>query len=99
MSKPRLRLVSSSNDAQPEALIWQRGRGLRPLVLPGDARTIPSVSEASIWEAGLELVHLGLLTSCRNYAAFVQASIAVLDLCTIPEIAWEFEPAERMRER
>ena len=99
MSKPRLRLVCSSNDAQPEALIWQRGRGLRPLVLPRDGRTEPSASELSVWEAGLELVHLGLLTSCRNYAAFVQASIAVLDLCTTPEVAWQFEPAERTRER
>jgi len=99
MSKPRLRLVCSSNDAQPEALVWQRGRGLRLLVLPKDARTEPSAPQVSVWEAGLELVHLGLLTSCRNYTAFVQASIAVLDLYTTPEVAWAFAPAERMRER
>ncbi|MGQ0684012.1 hypothetical protein [Bradyrhizobium sp.] len=96
MSKPRLRLVHSSNDTEPAALIWQRGRGLRPLVLQGEGHAGPSASE-EIWEAGLELVHLGLLTSCRNYLAFVQATIAVLDLCTNPEEAIAFGSAERAR--
>lgn len=85
MSKPHLRLVHSSNETQPAALVWQRGRGLRPLVRQKDLVAASSVLEENVWERGLELVHLGLLTSCRNYAAFMQAASAVLDLCTHPE--------------
>ena len=98
MSRPRLRLVHSSNDTEPAALVWQRSHGFRPLVLQGEANS--AASGASVWDAGLELVHLALLRSCRNYVAFVQATIAVLDLCTNREeaAAWDFVPAERVRE-
>lgn len=67
MSKPRLRLVHSSNGTEPVEL---RAR---------------SAFEQSPWETGLELIHLGLLVSCRNYVTLMQATVAVLELCTDPE--------------
>jgi hypothetical protein len=84
MSKSRLRLVHSSNGTQPGAQRRQRSRGFQPLVIQGGVRA-RSALEENIWEAGVELVHLGLLASCRNYLTFVQASMAVLELCTDPD--------------
>jgi len=83
MSKPSLRLVCSSNGTQPGTLGRRRSRGFEPLVIQGGRAS--SALEENVWEAGLELVHLGLLASCRNYVAFVQASMTVLELCTDPE--------------
>jgi hypothetical protein len=78
MSKPRLRLVHSSNGTQPGAVHRQRDRSFRPLVIQGDARAKSAPRESS-WEAGLKLINLGFLASCRNYLAFVQATMAVLE--------------------
>ena len=83
MSKPRLRLVYSSNGTQPGALGRGSSRGFEPLVIQGGRASF--VLEESVWEAGVDLVHLGLLASCRNYLTFVQASVTVLELCTDPE--------------
>jgi hypothetical protein len=83
MSKPRLRLVYSSNGTQLGALGRRRSRGFEPPVIQGGGASF--ALEESVWEAGVELVHLGLLASCRNYLTFVQASVTVLELCTDPE--------------
>lgn len=83
MSKTRLRLVYSSNGTQPGALGRRRSRDFEPLVIQGGRASF--ALEESVWEAGVELVHLGLLASCRNYLTFVQASVTVLELCTDPE--------------
>ncbi len=78
MPKPRLRLVHSSNGTRL-GVYRQRDRSFRPLVIQG-ARAKSAPRESS-WEAGLELINLGFLASCRNYLAFLQASIAVLEAC------------------
>jgi hypothetical protein len=80
MLKPRLRLVHSSNGTEPREVRRSRDRSFRPLVIQGGARAKFAPGESS-WEAALELINLGLLASCRNYAAFVQASMAVLEAC------------------
>lgn len=66
MSKPRLRLVHSSDNTRPGAV--------------------------SSWEAGLDLIDLGLLISCRCHMAFLQASMAILE-------AMQSEDSERTFER
>ena len=81
--KPRLRLVYSSDGTQPGALGRRRSRGFESPLIQGERAS--SVLEESVWQAGVELVHLGLLASCRNYLTFVQASVTVLELCTDPE--------------
>ena len=81
--RPRLRLVYSSNGTQPGALGRRRSRGFESLVVQEERASFPL--EESVWQAGIELLQLGLLASCRNYLTFVQASVTVLDLCTDPE--------------
>jgi hypothetical protein len=78
MSKPRLQLIHCSNGIRPEAKYRRHGRGFRPLVIHGGARA-RSVPRESSWEAALELVNLGFSISHRNYLAFLQASITVLE--------------------
>jgi hypothetical protein len=80
MSKPRLQLVHSAKGTQPDAVQRRRQRSFRPLVIKG-GRSNAALGE-SAWEAGLELVNLGLLASCRSYVAFLQAGIAVLEACS-----------------
>jgi hypothetical protein len=79
MSKPRLRLVHSSNGTRLGVVHRQRDRSVRLLVMQGGRAK--SALRESPWEAGLELINLGLLASCRNYLAFLQASMAVLEAC------------------
>jgi len=81
--KPRLRLVYSSNGTQPGALGRRGGRGFESLFIQGERASC--ALEEGVWEAGVELVHLGLLASCRNYLTFVQASVTFFELCTGPE--------------
>jgi hypothetical protein len=83
MSKPRLQLVHSSKGAQPAAAFRQRDRGFRPSVIKGGRAS--SALGASPWEAGFELINLGFLASCRSYLAFVQASVAVLEACSVTD--------------
>ena len=83
MSKPRLRLVYSSNGAQPGALGRRRSRGFEPMVIQGGRASF--AFDESVWEAGVELLQLGFLASFRNYLTFVQAGVTVLDLYTDPE--------------
>jgi hypothetical protein len=77
MPKQGLRLVHSSNGAQPGAVGRQRNRGFRPSVIQGSGRA-RSPGEIS-WDAPLQLINLGFLASCRNYVVFVQAGLAVLE--------------------
>ena len=80
MPKPRLRLVHSSNGTRLGVVYRPRDRSFRPLVIQGGARAKSALRENS-WEAGLKLINLGFLASCRNYLAFLQASMAVLEAC------------------
>jgi hypothetical protein len=73
MSKPHLQLIHSSNGIRPEAKHARNGHSFRPLVIPGGARA-RSMPGENAWEAGLELINLGLL----NYLCFLQASMTVL---------------------
>jgi hypothetical protein len=84
MPKPRLRLVYSSNDAQPGAVPRPSERSFRPSVIHGSLRA-RSAPEENSWEAAVELINLAFMSSCRNYAAFVQASMAVLEACNAAE--------------
>src|ERR1700722_912077 len=81
MSKPRLLLIHCSKGIQPGAERRQRGRGFRPLVIHGGARTRSAPRESS-WEAALELINLGFLISRCNYLAFLRASTTVLEVCS-----------------
>jgi hypothetical protein len=80
MPRPQLRLVHSSNDTPLEAIQRPSERSFRPSVIQGGARA-KSVPEESSWEAAVELINVAFMSSCRNYAAFVQASMAVLEAC------------------
>jgi hypothetical protein len=73
MSKPRLQLVHSSNGIRPETGHPQGGRGFRPLVIPGGARTKSTPGE-NAWEVAFQLIDFGIL----NYLAFLEASTMVL---------------------
>ena len=79
MSRPRLRLVHSSKDAQLGVVHRQRDRNFQPSVIKGGRAN--SALAAGPWEAGFELINLGFLASCRSYLAFLQASVAVLEAC------------------
>jgi len=76
MSKPRLQLIHCSNGIRPDAKARPRDRSFRPRVIDGGAQA-RSVG-ASPWEAGFELINLGLLISHANYLAFLEASNIVL---------------------
>ena len=80
MPRPRLQLVHSSNDTQPEADRRQRNRSFRPSVIQGSGRAKSALGEIS-WDAPLKLMNLGFLASCHNYVAFVQVGLAVLEAC------------------
>ena len=80
MPKPRLRLIHSSNGTRLGAGDRLSDRSFRPLVIQGGARAKAAPGE-SPWEAAFELISLGFLASCRNYVAFVQTSMAVLEAC------------------
>jgi hypothetical protein len=86
MSKPRLRLIHSSDGIRPGARQRQHGRSFRPLVIDGGARARSVPGEKS-WEAARVLFDLGLLISHGNYLAFLAASKTVLEACcwTDPE--------------
>jgi hypothetical protein len=83
MSKPRLLLVHSSNGTQPGADRRLRTRGFRPSVIQGSGRAKSAPGEIS-WDAPLKLMNLGFLASCRNYMAFLQVSMAVLEAAIGP---------------
>ena len=85
MPRPQLRLVHSSNDTPLEAIHRPSERSFRPSVIQGGARAT-SAPEESSWEAAVELINLAFMSSCRNYAALVQASMAVLEACNAAEI-------------
>jgi hypothetical protein len=78
MSKPRLLLIRCSNDIGTGEKHRQRGRGFRPLVIEGGAQARSGPKE-SAWEAALELISLGVLTSQHNYLAFLQTGIKFLE--------------------
>jgi hypothetical protein len=80
MPKPLLQLVHSSNGIQPGADRRQRNRSFRPSVIQGSGRAKSTPGELS-WDAPLKLMSLGFLASCRNYMAFLQVSMAVLEAC------------------
>jgi hypothetical protein len=85
MSKPRLRLIHSSNGTRLGPVHRPSRRGFRPLVIQGGARA-KFAPGASSWESALGLISLGFLTSCHNYVAFLQAGIAVLEACHRTEL-------------
>jgi hypothetical protein len=78
MPRPRLQLVHSK-PARSDVVHRRRDSSVRLLVIQGArAKSAPGTSP---WEAGLELINLGFLASCRSYLAFLQASVAVLEAC------------------
>ena len=78
MSKPRLQLIHCSNGIRLEGKPRHHGRSFRPLVIHGGARA-KSATKESAWEAALELMDLSFSISLRNYRAFLQASITILE--------------------
>jgi hypothetical protein len=83
MPRPRLQLVHSSNGTQPGADRRLRTRGFRPSVIQGSGRAKSAPGEIS-WDAPLKLMNFGVLASCRNYMAFLQLSMAVLEAAIEP---------------
>jgi hypothetical protein len=79
MSRPRLRLVHSSTDAQSGVVHRRRDRNFQPSVIKGGR--LNSALAASPWEAGFELINLGFLASWRSYLACLEASMVVLEAC------------------
>src|SRR6202163_1418734 len=78
MSKPRLQLIHCSNGIRLGGKPRHHGRSFRPLVIHGGARA-KSAPRVSAWEAALELMDLSFSISNRNYRAFLQASITILE--------------------
>jgi hypothetical protein len=76
MSKPSLHLIHCSSGIRPGAKRRQTGRGFRPFVIDGGARSVASVRS---WEAELELIDLGFLAFYRIYLAYLEASASALD--------------------
>jgi hypothetical protein len=76
MSKPSLQLIHCSNGIRPGAKRRPNGRGFRPLVIDGGARSAPGQHS---WETALKLFDLGLLVCCGNYLAFLEANMIVLN--------------------
>ena len=77
MSKPRLQLIHCSNGIRLGGKPRHHGRSFRPLVIHGGARA-KSAPRESAWEAAVELIDLSFSISLRNYRAFLQASITIL---------------------
>jgi hypothetical protein len=76
MSKPSLQLIHCSNGIRPGARRRRNDGGFRPLVIDGGVRSWPAEHS---WEAALELFDLGLLVFCRNYLAFLEANMTILN--------------------
>ena len=75
MSKPSLQLIHCSDGIPAGKKRRHAGRGFRPEIIDGGVK---SASTEHPWETALELFGLGLLVSCRNYLALVEASTTVL---------------------
>jgi hypothetical protein len=76
MSKPRLQ--HCSNGIRLGGKPRHHGRSFRPLIIHGGVRA-KSAPRESAWETALELIDLGFSISLRNYRAFLQASITILE--------------------
>ena len=86
MSKPSLQLIHCSNSIPAGGRRRQTNRSFRPAIIDGGVK---SKAGQHPFEAALELFGLGVLVSCRNYLAFLEASMAVLNgsIRTDPEKA------------
>jgi hypothetical protein len=78
MSKPRLQLIHCSNGIRLGGKPRHHGRSFRPLVIHGGVRAKSAPRESAL-ETALELIDLGFSISLRNYRAFLQASITILE--------------------
>jgi hypothetical protein len=83
---PRITRIASQTAAAEVAerrhssLYAPRDFDISPYLMVGSLREKSAPGESS-WEAAVELINLAFMSSCRNYAAFVQASMAVLEAC------------------
>lgn len=76
MSKPSLQLIHCSSSIPPGARRRQSSRSFRLAIIDGGVK--PTAGEHP-FETALELIGLGLVVSCRNYLAFLEASMTFLD--------------------
>ena len=75
MSKPSLQLIHCSKSIPVGARRRHGNRGFRPEIIDGGVKA--SAGEHP-FETALELIGLGVVVSCRNYLALLEAGMAVL---------------------
>jgi hypothetical protein len=78
MSKAHLQLILCSDDVEPQVRDRRRERPFKLSVIEGGRR--PIAAEREPWEALLGLFDLAGLAVQANCAAFVAASLTVLEL-------------------
>ena len=76
MSKPSLQLIHCSNSIRAGAKRRHTSRSFRPEIIDGGVKSAPGEHP---WETALELFGLGVLVSCGNYLALLEASTTVLN--------------------
>lgn len=78
MSKARLHLIRCSDDVEPQARVRRRERAFKLSVIDGGRRTIAAERE-NPWDALFGLFDLTVAVAQANCAAFVAASLTVLE--------------------
>ena len=76
MSKPSLQLIHCSNSIPAGGRRRQTNRSFRPAIIDGGVK---SRAGEHLFETALELFGLGVLVSCRNYLALLEAGMIVLN--------------------
>src|ERR1700730_18641002 len=83
MPKPNLLLIHCSSNGRPKTKRGPRGDRFRPWVIQGGALARSSPTGISS-EIAFQLADVGLLFSHRNYSAFLQAGLTLLDIAYDP---------------
>ncbi|MCA6120089.1 hypothetical protein J6524_35385 [Bradyrhizobium sp. WSM 1738] len=79
MSKARLHLIHCSDKIEPQARVRRRQRRFQLSIIDGGKRAIAAERE-NPWEGLIGLFDLAILVAEANYAAFVAASLATIEV-------------------